>query len=249
MAEILKTNICCLDLTQDCIDYLRSLDLNVYDGSLGSLFSVKWVRTDYGDKTVIADVDYPENLHEYHVFIHDMGNPHQREYKAEEHLIGDIASGENRYLACLYPVNTYDLRPYGLHKLKRQLSNLKNHRRIEIVFVGRENSVLYYSNAISVHDQRHFGPISNLDDWHFVAGGEKVGERVTLTEYGISKNLFESRRNRVKYYRVFPSQQYIEMRGMCLITAISRSLSMRKGSGFHMFIAIQMIMSNSFFHR
>lgn len=203
MAEILKTNICCLDLTQDCIDYLRSLDLNVYDGSLGSVFTINWARSEYGEKTVIDDIDYPENLQEYHVFIHDMDNPHQREYKAEEHLIRGIDSGEKRHLECHHPVNTYDLRPYGLYKLKRQLTNLKNHRRIEIVFVGRENSVSYCSNAISVHSPRHFGPISNINDWNLVAGVGKVGERVKLTDQEFSKNLFDSRRNQVKYYRVF----------------------------------------------
>ena len=119
MAEIPKTNVCCLDLTQECLDYLKSLSLNVYEGSLGSVFSIKWDRSDYGSKTVLVDVDYPTNLHEYHIFLHDMENPHPRDYKPEEHRIKEIVSGESRHLECYHPVNTYDLRPYGLRRLSK----------------------------------------------------------------------------------------------------------------------------------
>lgn len=125
MSEIQKTNICCLDLTQDCIDFLKSLDLNVYEGSLGSVFSIKWSKSDFGAKTVLVDVDYPDNLQEYHVFIHDMMTPHQREYINEEHQIKEIESGERRHLECHCPVNTYDLRPYGLVRLYNHLRTLK----------------------------------------------------------------------------------------------------------------------------
>ncbi len=38
MAEIQKTNVCCIDLRQDCIDYLKGLGLAVYEGSFGSVF-------------------------------------------------------------------------------------------------------------------------------------------------------------------------------------------------------------------
>ena len=37
MADIQKTNVCCLDLTKECIDYLQSMDLNVYDGTLARI--------------------------------------------------------------------------------------------------------------------------------------------------------------------------------------------------------------------
>lgn len=121
MAEILKTNVCCLDLTQECLDYLKYLDLNVYEGTLGSVFSVKWGHTTYGGKPVLIDVDIPDNLHEYHVFIHDMENPHVREYKADEHYITHVENDDERHLECRWPVNTLDLRPFGTHRLANRL--------------------------------------------------------------------------------------------------------------------------------
>lgn len=203
MAEIPKTNVCCLDLTQECLDYLKSLSLNVYEGSLGSVYSIKWDRSDYGSKTVLIDVDYPTNLHEYHIFLHDMENPHPRDYKPEEHRIKEIESGESRHLECYHPVNTYDLRPYGLRRLSNHLRGIKSHRRIEIIFVGSEHVVEYFSNAISVHDPRSMGQVSNIEGWNLVSGYEKYGKRVKLSEYGISKVLFEGILDKVKYYRVF----------------------------------------------
>ena len=202
MAEILKTNVCCLDLTQDCIDYLKSLDLNVYDGSLGSVYSVRWGGPAY-EKTLLVDVDFPINLHEFHILIHDMENPRKRDYKSDEHQITHIDSGDNRHLECHYPVNTYDLRPYGLHKLRAHLNTIKNFRRIEILFVGSENSVEYVSNAVATHNPRRLGPLSNIDDWILLVGEEKYGKRVKLGESGISRVLFENRLNLTRYYRVF----------------------------------------------
>lgn len=203
MADIPKTNICCLDLTQECIDYLKSLDLNVYEGTLGSVFSIKWERIGYSSKTVLVDVDYPENLHEFHVFVHDVENPHKREYKAVDHQIKEIDSRENRHLECYQPVNTYDLRPYGSYMLSHDFQALKNFRRLEVIFAGCENQVEYVSNAISMHDPRHIGPFSNIGCWNLVRGVEKWGRRVKLEDLAVSKALFESRQNRVKYNRVF----------------------------------------------
>ena len=203
MAEIPRTNICCLDLTQECIDYIKSLDLNVYEGTLGSVYSIKWGRNDYGAKTVLVDSDYPVNLHEYHVFVTDMENPHKREYKAEEHRIQNIDSGENRHLECHPPINTYDLRPYGTHRLSLDFQRLKNHRRLVILFAGRENLVEYISNAIALHNPKHIGPFSNYEGWNFVNGEEKFGRRIKLEEHVVFKALFEGRQNQIRYNRVF----------------------------------------------
>lgn len=203
MAEIQKTNICCLDLSHECIDYLKSLNLNVYEGSLGSVFSIKWGRNIYETKPLLIDVDYPANLHEYHVFIHDMEHVKTREYKPEEHNIREVESEKIRRLECHYPVNTLDLRPFGLSRLNNQFREMSGRKRIEIVFVGRENEVTYFSNTISQNKLQTIGPISNIDNWHLVSGVDKYGERVKLEDNWISKTLFGGRDTHTRYYRVF----------------------------------------------
>lgn len=203
MAEIQKTNVCCLDLSQECIDYLKSLDLNVYEGSLGSVFSINWGGKNYGSRPVLIDIDYPANLHEYHVFIHDMENPHNREYIQEEHRIKSVSDSEQRHLECHYPVTLLDLRPFGLYRLASALRDIHNHSRIEILFVGREKQVTYISNVVDGSDPNTVGTFSNIENWYLSSDVEKCGQRVKLEDNKVSKLLFEGRQNRVKYYRVF----------------------------------------------
>lgn len=203
MTEIEKTNICCLDLTKECIDYLKSLDLNVYEGSLGSVYSINWGRATYGAKTVLLDVNLPANLQEYHVFIHDMENPHNRDYNAEEHHIKEVDSANNRHLECRYPVNTLDLRPFGLNSIANSFRKNSIHKRIEILFVGCESVVTYQSNIVSGYDPETLGTYSNIEGWNLVSDKEKYGKRVQLENNDLSKFLFEGRLSNVRYYREF----------------------------------------------
>lgn len=203
MAEFQKTNVCCLDLTKDCIDYLKSLELNVYEGTLGSVFNINWGRQNYGTKPVLTDIDIPDNLHEYHVFIHDMENLKVREYKSFEHYVGHIESDSKRHLECRYPVNTIDLRPFGTQRLLKRFQNIAGEKRIEIIFVGHENCVEYYSNVVDGTDPRDIGEYSNIEGWNFAHGQEKCGNRVVLEDNLVSKKLFEGRKNQVNYCRVF----------------------------------------------
>lgn len=207
MADILKTNVCCFDLTQECLDYLKSLELNVYEGTLGSVFTINWGHQNYGTKPVLTDIDIPVNLHEYHVFIHDMENPHVREYKASDHYISHVESDSERHLECRYPVNTLDLRPFGTHRLANRFHDIARERRIEILFVGRENIVEYWSNVIRGVDPRKAGTYVSLDEWNLVTGKEKSGNRVLLEDNNISKMLFDGRLNNVNYLRVFTLPQ------------------------------------------
>lgn len=204
MSEILRTNVCCLDLSQDCVDYFKSLDLNVYEGSLGSVFSIDWGSATYGSMPVKCDVDYPENLHEYHIFIHDMENPHHRNYVLPEHQITVVRSRDTLHFECFCPINSFDLRPFGLTRLAADFERLNKHKRIEILFVGREEKVTYQTNDVSGLHPNTLGPFSNIKDWHLISGENKCGQRVkVLEENGLSKLLFEGRNNHVKYCRVF----------------------------------------------
>ena len=93
MAEILQTNVCCIDLSKDCIDYLKELGLAVYEGSFGSVFSILWNSYNHS-KYVLSDVNLPDNLHEYHVFVGDTDIATHREYRDDDHHVNNIANPE-----------------------------------------------------------------------------------------------------------------------------------------------------------
>ena len=113
MATEKKTNICCFDLDKSCLDYLNSLDFDVYDGSLGSVVTIDWSKLNRSDVPVLVDYKIPENIQEYHVFIHDMDNARVKDYDLNDNNPTDnLESGHQRYLECSRPISKYNLRPY-----------------------------------------------------------------------------------------------------------------------------------------
>ena len=202
MAEIQKTNICCIDLREDCIDYLKGLGLAVYEGSFGSVFSFVW--KDYShSKYVLSDVNLPENLHEYHVFVGDTDNANRMDYKSDEHIIKDIADPEERCLTCVRPINVLDLRPYGSTRLRAFFNKESRRKRIQIVFLGEYNSFSYTSNEVGYNRPRDIGPFSNYDAWNVLYGDNKTGNRAVFEDNKLSRMFFEGRLNDLKYYHTF----------------------------------------------
>ena len=139
MAQERKTNICCLDLQQPCLDYLKSLGLEVFDGSLGSIVNIDWRKTDgYSSVPVLPDYHFPRNIQEFHVFICDMDNVKTSDYVLSENKrTKDIESKREKYLECSRPITKYDLRPYCSHVLNNHFESFgKENKRISIVFIS-----------------------------------------------------------------------------------------------------------------
>lgn len=73
MSAVQPTNICCIDVQPDCVEYLKGLGLNVYEGSFGSVYKIDWTQIrHHSEVPVLVDMSLPDNLQEYHVFVHDM---------------------------------------------------------------------------------------------------------------------------------------------------------------------------------
>lgn len=203
MAEIQKTNICCLDLTQDCVDYLKGLGLNVHDGSLGSVFHIDWSKAHSRHGNVFIDVDYPDNLHEYHVFVVDTTNVKRREYKFEEHKTSEIDHIDKKCLVVSQPITVLDLRPFGTFRLEKRFQSLSSHRRIEVVFVGPYQEVEYTSSRIAYYEPEHVGTFNNYSAWGLLNSSGCTGERTQFADTWISRCLFGGRRNDLHYHQIF----------------------------------------------
>lgn len=202
MVEIQKTNICCIDLRQDCIDYLKGLGLAVFEGSFGSVFSFQW-NSYSSSKYVLSDVNLPDNLHEYHVFVSDTDTAIRREYRDDEHQIRSIADPEERCLTCNRPINILDLRPYGSSLLWNFFKDKNNHKIIKIVFLGEYNSVSYTASKVGYNSSRSIGSYSNYDAWSLLYGERKSGNRVLFEDNRLSRVLYEGRLNAVHYFHTF----------------------------------------------
>ena len=202
MAETKKTNICCIDLRQDCIDYLKGLGLAVYEGSFGSVFSFQWDSYS-SSKYVLSDVNLPDNLHEYHVFVGDTDIAIRRDYRDDEHQINIIADPEKRCLTCNRPINILDLRPYGSRQLWNFFNDKNKQKVITVVFLGEYNSVSYTASKVSYNSSRSIGSFSNYDAWSLLYGDRKSGNRVIFEDNKLSRMLYEGKLNEVNYYHTF----------------------------------------------
>lgn len=212
MAEIQNTNVCCIDLAADCIDYLKGLGLSVFEGSFGSVFNIKWDKSFSQSKYVLSDVSLPDNLHEYHVFIGDTDNPSHRDYASSENQVPDIKDPEEKCLTCERPINILDLRPYGSSLLSNFFYNNSKHKRIKIVFLGAYNSVAYTSSVVSYISSHPYGSFSNYDAWNVLYGESKTGNRAIFEDNKWSRVLFDGRLTGLKYYHTF-NTPYVGDRG------------------------------------
>lgn len=207
MSTIKPTNVCCIDVQQDCIDYLKGLRLHVYEGSLGSVYSLNWKNLrSHGEVPVLVDYSFPRNLQEYHVFIHDMNHANEREYKIEEHdLYKDLEQAHQSYLECLRPITLYDLRPFGAHVFKEKIHALGDkNKNIFITFAYSSHSVEYHSNKVGYHSPGNEGTYTNNEAWLTISGYDQYGKRVQLVnDKRLSYELFNEHLDTTEYYRVF----------------------------------------------
>ena len=106
MSQERKTNICCLDLQQPCLDYINSLNLAVFEGSLGSVVNIDWSKTPgQYEVPVLVDYSLPRNIQEYHVFIYDMGHEKTSNYVLSANSLSEnVTSKKQRYLECSRPI-------------------------------------------------------------------------------------------------------------------------------------------------
>lgn len=207
MVEIQPTNVCCFDLQQDCVDYLKSLGLYVYEGSLGSSFTIDWGNTGrHISVPVLIDTSYPRNFQEYHVFIHDMSIVNERNYNLNEHNINRrVEDASQEYLECSPPITLYDLRPYGSHLMKKLFDLFgEDHKFISIVFASEFHSVEYHSNEVGYNIHKNVGKCGNFEAWALVDGKAQYGKRVRLVEgVKFSAVLFSEHLNETEYFRTF----------------------------------------------
>ncbi len=175
----------------------------MFEGSLGSVFSIDWKPLSSHKIPVFVDWNIPSNLHEYHVFIHDMGKERRRVYQFEEHQAIEIEHPETRYVECYNPVTRLDIRPFGSHILGERLNKLGIFNRISIIFVSTKTEMTYNTNQVGHDFPSTTGQYDNHEAWNLLSGGQRYGKRVYLEDNKVSKQLFENILDQISYFRFF----------------------------------------------
>lgn len=198
-----KTKICCLNIEKEICDEL-SKTFEVYNGSLGKPVDVKNQNQRYGNTYLLLNYDFPENVHEYEVFISDLANKKVIGYTEEDHQKDNIVGEYAYYFVSKRPATIFNPIPYGCTILYNKTSLFKNNRPIiNIIFQGGKQSIKYtIKNIVLYHSERNYEYTNYSLTQDFTA--ETVyGKEIQICDNEVARNLFTKYTEEIEYYQTF----------------------------------------------
>lgn len=190
-----RTKVCCLDLDKDVIEYLNKR-FDVYNGSLGKPINV--AKYNQHGLNLLLNFDFPENLHEYEVFIEDMKKGIPQEYKKEDHIRNVITGNYAYYFRSYYPQTIFNPTPFSCALLKEKIYKERQRAAIKIVFQGCFEEIDYAIGEVHQYSDEH-ETHNNYEHLHNFRSNQLYGTEVRLCENKVSKTLFEAFLNDIEY--------------------------------------------------
>lgn len=200
-----KTKICCLSLDKSICDAL-SKTFEVYVGSLGKLVDVKDHNRQYGETHLLPNHDFPQNVHEYDIFISDLANYEIVKYKEDEHQKNNIVGETADYFISSPPSTIFNPIPFSCMILKDKTISSQGSRPIINVIFQFEKQEFNYT----IHD---IATYSTQNDSHFKETNYSLtkdftdetiyGNEILLCDPQIAYTLFEQFANEIKYHQTF----------------------------------------------
>lgn len=198
-----KVKICCLNLSKDIYKHLSSI-FDAYDGSLGKIVNVASNNNRFNSTHLLSNCNFPQNAHEYEVFVSDLNNIQSIDYIPNEHKKETIVGNSACYFVSHRPETIFNPIPYGcgllrslLHKGSRPIINIIFHaKKLEIEYTT-ENKALYCDSK-----QTHTMSNYMLSAADFT---EKTlyGKEVEICNNKIAKALFTQFEDEIEYYQTF----------------------------------------------
>lgn len=196
-----KTRVCCLNIEQDVVAYLRGLDFDVYDGSFGPKIRVGAYNNNNYYSRLLLNLDFPRNIQEYEVFLIDMANVKEIPYYEKDHIHRNITSGKAVYFYSSKPSTIFNPVPYESQYFRSELLQHIKRPRIKIIFQSKKEVVEYR------HGEEFSRPMvseySNYELSANFASEELYGEDVVLTENELSKVIFQKYLKDISYCQTF----------------------------------------------
>jgi hypothetical protein len=200
-----KTKICCLNIQQEICGHL-SKTFEVYNGSLGKIVDVKGQNHRYHDTCLLLNHDYPENVHEYDVFISDLSNFEIIKYKNEDHQRNDIVGDKAYYFISEAPATLFNPIPYSCGSLKEKICvNGKNNRPIiNIIFQYKKQTIKYTIRDTAAYGHNDISyEETNYSHTEDFTGTNIYGKEVQICDNKVAKILFEGFTDELEYHQTF----------------------------------------------
>lgn len=137
-----RPRVCCLDLSAKDIETLKKDGINIYQGTLGEKIRVP-NHEDYQYHKLLLSFKFPQNLHEYDIFILNLHNSNTVNYRSNDHIVKNITGMSYQILLSSYPETLFDPRPYSSSLLNGKIQKIKNRRCLIIVFTTGDYNVVY----------------------------------------------------------------------------------------------------------
>lgn len=200
-----KTRICCLNVEQDVIAYLRGMEFDVYDGGFGPKIRVGEHNKSNYYSCLLLHPNFPENMHEYEVFIVDMANVKEMPYFEKDHICRNVSSGKAMYFYSSSPSTIFNPVPYESQYFRSKLIQHIKRPRIKIIFQAKKEVVEYKFGES--HNYPEKSKHCNYELSANFALGDLYGEDVVLAENDLSKMIFQNCLKDVKYCQTFNNRE------------------------------------------
>lgn len=202
-----KTKICCLNIEKTiCTELSKTFD--VYNGSLGDIIDVSKSNNQGGYTYLLLNYNFPKNIHEYEVFIFDLGNKNTIEYYKEDHRHQNIVGDSAYYIISRPPATRFNPIPYSCAILKETIKKTKNRRPvINIIFHSEKQNIKYtIKNIMLSHSEENLEETNYSFTTDFTSEA-LYGKEIQICDNQIAKTLFEKFADEIEYHQTFEHPQ------------------------------------------
>lgn len=202
---IYKTRVLGINLSDDVYKFLEDEGMDVFHGDYGPKVDAcgKFETKSY--LTISNRINLPENLHEYDVIIEDMHHSQVEEYLSQNNKsIALLSNDSNDSIVSLVihrPQNQYDPVPLGCNYVSEGLRK----KRSPIIKINFQEEI-YQASYKGMFSDRYLKDIATLTNYQYLEDFCKEninGDKIKLTEYQLSYDLFEGLTDEMSYVQTY----------------------------------------------
>lgn len=204
-----KTKICCLNLDDGICDHI-SKDFEIYNGSLGKVVDVADHNNKLNSTSLLLNYDFPDNVHEYKVFIIDLGNDDIIKYKSEDHKRTEIIGESAYYFISQRPETRFNPKPYCCWLLRHLLKN-NTDPIINIIFQAAKQTIRYTIKDIASYNSEEYVEKTNYMLTDDFTKEKLFGKEIKVCNNIFARTLFTKFENEIEYYQTYNHPQNREI--------------------------------------
>ncbi|MGV1021028.1 hypothetical protein ACTS9V_15565 [Empedobacter falsenii] len=201
-----RPRICCIDIDEEVVKYLCDSGFNLYSGTLGDKVKVPNKKR-HENHQLLLNYDFPENIHEYDIFLIDLNNSKTIDYNSKDHIRENHTGKKAISLLSSYPETIFDPRPLSSVILEKKLKQIGSRTHMIITFTTESyeieyETVLITEDSVSRHgyEKHHiYSYIGNVPLSESKYGKEMIVEDVRQD----LKNMLEKSLNDSIYNQTF----------------------------------------------